>query len=94
MKNKRIAAPLIIPAELRLEEFATYFSALAEWVRQDPKNLAAVFSDYRADTKSADSAPARSRFISHLFFECKAGLDYLAVLQRNRLSQPTLAKAN
>lgn len=90
MQNKRIPAPIIIPADLRPEEFATYFSALADWVRQNPKNLEGVFHDYRADTKSEDSPLARMEFISFLFFECEAGLDFLRTLQRNRLGQSAI----
>ena len=87
MQNDRIPAPIIIPAELRPEEFATYFSALAAWVRKDPKSLEAVFQGYRKQKKSEDSAPARMEFISFIFFECEAGIDFLRTLRRNRLGQ-------
>ena len=87
MKNDSIIAPIYMPAELRPEEFANYFSAIAGWVRQHPKALESLFQDYRSETKSEDSPPARMWFNSFLFFECEAGLDFLRTLRRNRLGQ-------
>jgi hypothetical protein len=84
MKDNRITAPIIMPAELRPAEFATYLSALAAWASKDPENLEAVFQMYREDTKSEDSVPERMRFTSYFFFECKAGIDFLASLRLNR----------
>lgn len=94
MKNKRFVAPLIIPAELRLEEFASYFSALAKWVGKDPGNLEALFADYRASTNADDSTRDRLEFVSFLFWECTPGNNFLATLKRNRLSQQNPLKPN
>ena len=91
MKNQRIPVPIIIPADLRLEEFAPYFSALAAWVLKNPNSLESLFCEFRDDTKAADTPAARMEFTSRLFFECKAGSDFLATLQRTRLRHPTLA---
>lgn len=84
MKNHLIIAPLFMPAELRPEEFVTYLSALAAWIGKDAKNLESIFQDFRTDTKSEDTTPARMRFISYLFFECKAGSDMLQALRKGR----------
>ena len=87
MKNNRITAPIIMPAELRPEEFAPYFSALAGWVGKNPQNLEGVFQDYRTDTKSENSPKARMEFFSFMFLECQAGIGFLRTLRRNRLGQ-------
>lgn len=94
MKNKRTAALITIPADLRLEEFAAYFSALAEWARPNPENLEVLFNDFRANVKSDDSVQARMKFSSYLFFECKAGIDFLATLKRKRLEQTVPVGSN
>lgn len=94
MKNNRITAPIIMPAELRPEEFATYLTALAAWASKDPENLEAVFQMYRSGTKSEDSASERMRFTSYFFFECKAGIDLLASLYKNRRAAHCLPVRN
>ena len=87
MQKNHISASIIIPADLRPEEFAPYFSALAAWAHKDPQNLETIFRSYRKDVNSDDSASARMEFISFFFFECEAGLDFLRALRRNRLGQ-------
>lgn len=94
MKNERITALIIMPAEPRPEEFATYLSALAAWATKDPENLEAVFQMYREDTKSEDSFAERMKFTSFFFFECMPGIDFLASLRRNRRTPLTTPAGN
>lgn len=55
MKNNRITVPVIMPAELRPEEFATYFSSLAARAGPGANDLESIFQDYpRSKLHSAD----------------------------------------
>ncbi len=90
MKNVCSPAPLYIPADLRPEEFATYFAALAAWTGQHPKNLVELFQSYRTANMGANSPGELMEFLSALFFECRAGSDLLEALHHGRQASRTL----
>jgi hypothetical protein len=80
-KPKELTAPVIIPAELNLAQVTTYWSQLAAWSLKHSCTMEELYRNYCHDRRMEATVPGCLNFISHMFPECRAGIDLRRCLQ-------------